>query len=132
MTHQTTDRFRPHGPDPTRVGNEKRLADFWIIEASHLDVALKLATEGQRPAEESEHWGSGPRYTHAQPQSQWRPTEAPLSSLARCGSVVEALDKQQIEDPAPARVKRARTTGQTDSLPARGIALISAVPIIRP
>jgi hypothetical protein len=28
------------------VGNEKYLADFWIIEASDLDVALKLATEG--------------------------------------------------------------------------------------
>jgi hypothetical protein len=38
--------------------------------------------------------------------------------LAKCGSAVEVLDKQQIEDPALARVKRARTTGHTDSLPA--------------
>jgi hypothetical protein len=38
--------------------------------------------------------------------------------LAKCGSTVEILDKQQIEDPALARVKRARTTGHTDSLPA--------------
>ena len=37
--------------------------------------------------------------------------------LAKCGSAVEVLDKQQIEDPALARVKRARTTGQRDSLP---------------
>jgi hypothetical protein len=38
--------------------------------------------------------------------------------LAKCGSAVEVLDKQQIEDPALARVKRARTTGHTDSPPA--------------
>jgi hypothetical protein len=38
--------------------------------------------------------------------------------LAKCGSAVEVLDKQQIEDPALARVKPARTTGHTDSLPA--------------
>jgi hypothetical protein len=38
--------------------------------------------------------------------------------LAKCGSAVEVFDKQQIEDPALARVKRARTTGHTDSLPA--------------
>src|SRR6266550_7159880 len=38
--------------------------------------------------------------------------------LAKCGSAVEVLDEQQIEDPALARVKRARTTGHTDSLPA--------------
>src|SRR6266446_7456376 len=38
--------------------------------------------------------------------------------LAKCGSAVEVLDKQQIEDPALARVKRARTTGHTDSLSA--------------
>jgi hypothetical protein len=38
--------------------------------------------------------------------------------LAKCGSAVEVLDKQQIEDPALARVKRARTTGHTDILPA--------------
>ena len=38
--------------------------------------------------------------------------------LAKCGSAVEVLNKQQIEDPALARVKRARTTGHTDSLPA--------------
>jgi hypothetical protein len=37
--------------------------------------------------------------------------------LAKCGSAVEVLDMQQIEDPALARVKRARTTGHTDSLP---------------
>jgi hypothetical protein len=30
---------------PAHVGNEKYLAGFWIIEASDLDVALKLATE---------------------------------------------------------------------------------------
>ena len=33
-------------PRPTRVGNEKFLAGFWIIEAFDLDVALKPATEG--------------------------------------------------------------------------------------
>ena len=33
-------------PRPTQVGNEKYLADFWIIEAFDLDVALKPATEG--------------------------------------------------------------------------------------
>ena len=38
--------------------------------------------------------------------------------LAKCGSAVEVPGKQQIEDPALARVKRARTTGHTDSLPA--------------
>jgi hypothetical protein len=38
--------------------------------------------------------------------------------LAKCGSAVEVPDEQQIEDPALARVKRARTTGHTDSLPA--------------
>jgi hypothetical protein len=38
--------------------------------------------------------------------------------LAKCGSALEVLDKQQIKDPALARVKRARTTGHTDSLPA--------------
>src|SRR5258707_14550327 len=38
--------------------------------------------------------------------------------LAKCGSAVEVLDRQQTEDPALARVKRARTTGHTDSLPA--------------
>src|SRR5258706_16122059 len=38
--------------------------------------------------------------------------------LAKCGSAVEVLDKQQIGDPALARVKRARTTGHTDSLSA--------------
>jgi hypothetical protein len=35
--------------------------------------------------------------------------------LAKCGSAVEVLDEQQIKDPALARVKRARTTGHTDS-----------------
>jgi len=35
-------------PRPIHVGNEKYLADFWIIEASDLDVALKLATEGSK------------------------------------------------------------------------------------
>src|SRR5258708_9388647 len=38
--------------------------------------------------------------------------------LAKCGSAVEVLDRQQTEDPALARVKRARATGHTDSLPA--------------
>ena len=38
--------------------------------------------------------------------------------LAKCGSAVEVPGKQQIEDPALARVKRARTTGHTDNLPA--------------
>jgi len=42
----------------------------------------------------------------------------PPRLLAKCGSAVEVLDEQQIEDPAFARVKRARTTGHTDSLPA--------------
>jgi hypothetical protein len=32
-------------PRLTHVGNEKYLADFWIIEAFDLDVALNLATE---------------------------------------------------------------------------------------
>jgi hypothetical protein len=35
-------------PRPTQVGNEKYLADFWIIEASGPSVALKLATEGSK------------------------------------------------------------------------------------
>jgi hypothetical protein len=35
-------------PQPTHGGNEKYLADFWIIEVSDLDVALKLATEGSK------------------------------------------------------------------------------------
>jgi hypothetical protein len=35
-------------PRPTHVGSEKYLADFWIIEAADLDVALKLATEGSK------------------------------------------------------------------------------------
>ena len=33
-------------PRPTHVGSEKYLGGFWIIEASDLDVALKLAAEG--------------------------------------------------------------------------------------
>jgi hypothetical protein len=33
---------------PTHVGNEKYLADFWIIEASDLDAARKPATEGSK------------------------------------------------------------------------------------
>jgi hypothetical protein len=32
----------------THVGSEKHLADFWIIEAADLAVALKLATEGSK------------------------------------------------------------------------------------
>jgi hypothetical protein len=35
-------------PRLTHVGNEKYLADFWIIEAFDLDVALNLATEESR------------------------------------------------------------------------------------
>jgi hypothetical protein len=35
-------------PRPTHVGSEKYLADFWIIEAFDLDVALKLAAEGSK------------------------------------------------------------------------------------
>jgi hypothetical protein len=35
-------------PRPTHVGNHKYLADFWIIEASDLGVALKLAAEGSK------------------------------------------------------------------------------------
>ncbi len=35
-------------PRPTHVGNEKHLADFSIIEAFDLDVALKLAAEGSK------------------------------------------------------------------------------------
>jgi hypothetical protein len=35
-------------PRPTHVGNEKYLADFWIIETFDLDVALKLAAEGSK------------------------------------------------------------------------------------
>lgn len=34
VTHQTANRFQPYGPRPTHVGNEKYLADFWIIEES--------------------------------------------------------------------------------------------------
>ena len=30
----------------TRVGNEKYLGGFWIIEAADLDVTLKLAADG--------------------------------------------------------------------------------------
>jgi hypothetical protein len=45
--------------------------------------------------------------------------------LAKCGSAVEVLDKQQIEDPALARVKRAhhRPYGQ---FAGHGTALVSA------
>ena len=35
-------------PRPIHVGNEKYLADFWIIEAPDPDVALKLATAGSK------------------------------------------------------------------------------------
>jgi hypothetical protein len=35
-------------PSPTHAGNEKYLADFWIIEAPDPDVAPKLATEGSK------------------------------------------------------------------------------------
>jgi hypothetical protein len=35
-------------PRPTHVGYENYLADLWIIEASDLDVALNLATEGSK------------------------------------------------------------------------------------
>jgi hypothetical protein len=34
--------------NPPHVGNEKYLADFWIIEAFDLDAALKPATEGSK------------------------------------------------------------------------------------
>jgi hypothetical protein len=37
--------------------------------------------------------------------------------LAKCGSAVEVLDKQQIEDPALGHVTPEHTTGHTDSLP---------------
>jgi len=47
VIHQTTDRFQ-RMPRRTHVGNEKYLADFWIIEASDLGVALKLAAEGSK------------------------------------------------------------------------------------
>src|SRR5260370_24972 len=41
------DRPVPAGrPRPPHVGSEKYLGGFWIIEASDLDVALKLAAEG--------------------------------------------------------------------------------------
>jgi hypothetical protein len=33
---------------PTHAGDEKYLADFWIIEAPDLDVALTPATEGSK------------------------------------------------------------------------------------
>jgi hypothetical protein len=35
-------------PRPTHAGNEKYLGGFWIIAASDLDVALKLAAEGSK------------------------------------------------------------------------------------
>src|SRR5215475_5802271 len=35
-------------PRPTHAGNERCLAGFWIIEASDLDVTLKLAAEGSK------------------------------------------------------------------------------------
>ena len=35
-------------PRPTRVGNEKYLAGFWIIEAAGLDVVLTLAADGSK------------------------------------------------------------------------------------
>jgi hypothetical protein len=47
VPHSATDRSS-RSPRPTHVGNEKYLAGFWIIEASDLDVALKLATEGSK------------------------------------------------------------------------------------
>jgi hypothetical protein len=45
------DPIQPYGPRPTHVGNEKYLADCWIIEAVGLDVALKLATDGSKACE---------------------------------------------------------------------------------
>ncbi len=48
--------------------------------------------------------------------------------LAKCGSAVEVPGKQQIEDPALARVKRARTTGPYGQFAGHGTALISADP----
>jgi hypothetical protein len=42
------DRVPAVWPRPTHVGNEKYLADFWIIEAFDLDLALKLAAEGSK------------------------------------------------------------------------------------
>jgi hypothetical protein len=35
-------------PRPARVGSEKYLVGFWIIEAADLDVALKPAAEGSK------------------------------------------------------------------------------------
>src|SRR5208282_3295420 len=38
--------------------------------------------------------------------------------LAKCGSAVEVLDKQQIQDPCAHPCQAPRTAGRTDSLPA--------------
>ena len=35
-------------PTPTHAGNGKYPAGFWIVEASGLDVALKLTAEGSK------------------------------------------------------------------------------------
>jgi hypothetical protein len=35
-------------PRPSHVENEKYLADFWVIEASDVDVAPKPATKGSK------------------------------------------------------------------------------------
>jgi hypothetical protein len=48
--------------------NEKYLADFWIIEASDLDVALKLATEGSKARNRKSRCGATLRKPPAAPR----------------------------------------------------------------
>jgi hypothetical protein len=71
---------------------------------------MEYAARGQRKVK---HRGSGPGTRTGNRSRNGPQTEAPLSSLAKCGSAVEALDRQQIETLRSPRVKR-RTTGHTD------------------
>jgi hypothetical protein len=61
-------------PRPTHVGNEKYLADFSIIEAFDLDVALKLASEGSKGLQ-SDGRGAAQRCENRRPRP--RPGQVP-------------------------------------------------------
>ncbi len=86
-------------PRPTHVGNEKYLADFWIIEAADLDVALKPATEGveglQVEGLQSEGRGAAQRYESR--RSRLRPAQVSSDGFERVGSftigVPESLER---------------------------------------
>src|SRR5262245_13092638 len=49
VTHSTAARIQPYRQDPTAL--EIYLADFWIIEAADLDVALQHVAEESRAGE---------------------------------------------------------------------------------